>query len=107
MVVNSGSEMSFGSANSNELNDKPSSIQWLMSAESGPMGSDGYGFKGSISKAELSVHAQSKLMNPISSSPCDDPEDDELRMELEVIELQYQEAMKEISKRRHDAIMDC
>ncbi|KAE8727171.1 putative serine/threonine-protein kinase WNK6 [Hibiscus syriacus] len=94
MTENSGSEMSLCSANSNDLNDKPSSILSLMSAESGPMGSDG---------AELSVDAQSKLMNPVS---CDDSEDEELRMELEMIELMYQEAMKEISKRRHDAIMD-
>ncbi|KAK8716321.1 hypothetical protein V6N13_043636 [Hibiscus sabdariffa] len=106
MAENSGSEMSLCSANSNDLNDKPSSIQSLMSAESGPMGSDGYGFKGSISIDELSVDAQSKLMNPVSSSPCDDSEDEELRKELEMIEMQYQEAMKEISKRRHDAIMD-
>ncbi|GMI86675.1 ARABIDOPSIS THALIANA WITH NO K 6, with no lysine (K) kinase 6 [Hibiscus trionum] len=97
MAENSGSEMSLGSANSTELNGKPSSIQSIMSAESRPMGSDGCGFKGSISRAELSADAQSKLMNPVCSSPCDE----ELRMELEMIELQYQEAMKEIYKRRH------
>ncbi|KAE8655907.1 putative serine/threonine-protein kinase WNK7 [Hibiscus syriacus] len=97
MTENSGSEKSLGSANYNDLNDKPSSIQSLMSAESGPTGSDG---------AELLVDAQSKLMNPVSSSPCDDSEDEELRMELEMIELQYQEAVKEISKIRHGDIMD-
>ncbi|KAE8706873.1 putative serine/threonine-protein kinase WNK6 [Hibiscus syriacus] len=79
MAENSCSEKSLSSANSNDLNDKPSSIQSLMSAESGPMGSDG---------AELSVDAQSKSMNPVSSSPCDDSEDEELRMEMEMIELQ-------------------
>ncbi|KAK8652705.1 hypothetical protein V6N13_126730 [Hibiscus sabdariffa] len=91
MAVNSSSEMSFGSKNSNELNDKPSSIQSLMPIELGPIGC---GFKGSISKAKLSTDAQSKLMDPLSSSPCDDPENEELRMELETIKLQYQEEMK-------------
>ena len=31
---------------------------------------------------------------------------EELRMELEVIELQYQEAIKEMSKKRHETIME-
>ncbi|TYI85960.1 hypothetical protein E1A91_D04G034300v1 [Gossypium mustelinum] len=101
MAENSGSEMSLGSANSNDLNDKLSSIPSIMSAELGPVGSDGC-----VTGAELSVDAQTKLMNPVSSSPCDEDEDEELRMELEMIELQYQEAMKDISKKRHEAIMD-
>ncbi|TYJ38071.1 hypothetical protein E1A91_A05G417600v1 [Gossypium mustelinum] len=101
MAENSGSEMSLGSANSNDLNDKLSSVPSIMSAELGPVGSDGC-----VTGAELSVDGQTKLMNPVSSSPCDEDEDEELRMELEMIELQYQEAMKDISKKRHEAIMD-
>ncbi|XVF14941.1 hypothetical protein REPUB_Repub09cG0104600 [Reevesia pubescens] len=109
MVEDSGSEVSFVSANYNEWSDKLSSIHSFMSAELGPMGSNVYGLNESVSKllsgAELSFDAKYKCMNPVSS-PSDRDEDEELRMELEKIELQYQEAMKEISKRRHEAIMD-
>ena len=59
MAEDSGSEMSFVSATSNEWNDKLSSIHWFMSAELGPVCGNEYGFKGSISKllsgAELSL----------------------------------------------------
>ncbi|XWS44761.1 hypothetical protein CRYUN_Cryun15aG0075400 [Craigia yunnanensis] len=109
MTEDSGSEMSFATATSNEWNDKHSSIHSFMSAELGPVCSNGYGFKGSISKllsgAKLSLDAKGKCMNPISF-PSGREEDEELRLELEMIELQYEEAMKEISKRRHEAIMD-
>ncbi|MBA0735269.1 hypothetical protein Gogos_019133 [Gossypium gossypioides] len=110
MVEDSGSEMSFASANSNEWNDKLSSVHSFMSAELGPMCCNGHGFKRSSSKllseAELYFHAESMSTNPESSSTSRPVEDEELRLELEMIELQYQEAMKEISKRRHEAIMD-
>ncbi|KAB2005117.1 hypothetical protein ES319_D11G247700v1 [Gossypium barbadense] len=110
MVEDSGSEMSFASANSNEWNDKLSSIHSFMSAELGPMCCNGHGFKRSSSKllseAELYFHAESMSTNPESSSTSGLAGDEELRLELEMIELQYQEAMKEISKRRHEAIMD-
>ncbi|KAG4176012.1 hypothetical protein ERO13_A11G226100v2 [Gossypium hirsutum] len=110
MVEDSRSEMSFASATSNEWNDKLSSVHSFMSAELGPMCCNGHGFKRSSSKllpeAELYFHAESMSTNPESSSTSGLAEAEELRLELEMIELQYQEAMKEISKRRHDAIMD-
>ncbi|WRX07686.1 Protein kinase domain - like 4 [Theobroma cacao] len=111
MAEDSGSEMSFASANSNELNDKLSSIHSSTSVESGSMGSSGCRFKGGVSKllsgAELSFDVKSKNANPTAvSSPIRPDGDEELRLELEMIELQYQEAMKEISKKRHEAIMD-
>ncbi|XVF17049.1 hypothetical protein REPUB_Repub10bG0083600 [Reevesia pubescens] len=110
MAEDSGSEMSFVSANSNEWNDKVGSIHSFMSAESGHMCSSGYGLKGSVSKllcgAELSFDAKRKSMNPVVSSASGRYEDEELRLELEKVDLQYQEAMKEISKRRHEAIME-
>ncbi|XP_022741951.1 probable serine/threonine-protein kinase WNK7 [Durio zibethinus] len=109
MAEDSGSEMSYVSANSNEWNDKLSSIHSFMSAELGPMGSNGYGLRGYETKlfsgSELSLDGKNKSVNPVSSTSGGD-EDEELRLELEMIELQYQEAMKEISKRRHEAIMD-
>ncbi|XWS33188.1 hypothetical protein CRYUN_Cryun22dG0057900 [Craigia yunnanensis] len=121
MADDTGSEMSFVSTTSNEWDDRHSSIHSFMSAELGPVCSNEYGFKGSVSKllsgAELFFDARSKCMNELSfderskcmnpvSSPSGLDKDEELRMELEMIELQYQEAMKEISKRRHEAIMD-
>ncbi|XP_022751996.1 probable serine/threonine-protein kinase WNK6 isoform X2 [Durio zibethinus] len=109
MAEDSGSEMSLVSATSNEWNDKRSSIHSFMSAELGPVCSNGYGFKGSViemlSGGELSMDAKIKCMNTLSS-PSGWDEDEELRLELEMIELQYQEAMKEISKRRHEAILE-
>lgn len=107
-IEDSGSEMSYVSTTSIEWNDKiSSSIHSFMSAELGPLYTGHHGFKGSLKTSlcgeELYFDAKSKCMNPVSSSP---DEDEELRLELEMIELQYQEAMKEISKRRHEAIMD-
>lgn len=42
---------------------------------------------------------------PISASSLSEPQD-ELRIQLEMIEQQYQEAIKDLSKRRHQAIME-
>ncbi|GMJ03928.1 ARABIDOPSIS THALIANA WITH NO K 6, with no lysine (K) kinase 6 [Hibiscus trionum] len=96
MMEDSASEISFTSANSNEWNDKLSSVHSFMSAESSKLWFE----------ADLSSHAESMSTHPESSSISGLVEDEELRLELEMIELQYQEAMKEISKRRHEAIMD-
>ncbi|GMI99369.1 hypothetical protein like AT1G49160 [Hibiscus trionum] len=109
MVEDSASEMSFTSANSNEWNDKLSSVHSFTSAELGPMCCNGHGFKSSsklLSEAELSFHVEIMSMCPQSFSTSGPVEGEELRLELEMIELQYQEAMKEISKKRHEAIMD-
>ncbi|XP_039054224.1 probable serine/threonine-protein kinase WNK7 isoform X2 [Hibiscus syriacus] len=96
MADDSASEMSFTSANSYEWNDKLSSVHSFMSAESSRL----------LSEAELSFHVESMSKYPESSSPTSGAvEDEELRVELEMIELQYDEEMKEISKRRHEAIM--
>lgn len=109
------SEMSYVSATSSELNDKNSSIDSYMSAEMG------YGLdrrvRESPSEAEMgaSPDHSSKVIDLESSSSVtfpaytinyDQDGDEELRMEMETIELQYQEAIREISKRRHEAIME-
>ncbi|KAK8644520.1 hypothetical protein V6N13_123825 [Hibiscus sabdariffa] len=96
MIDDSASEISFTSANSNEWNDKLSSVHSFMSAESSKLWFE----------AELPFHVENLSMCPRSSCISGTIEDEELRLELEMIELQYQEAMKEISKRRHEAIMD-
>nr|XP_023904748.1 probable serine/threonine-protein kinase WNK6 isoform X1 [Quercus suber]POE45106.1 putative serine/threonine-protein kinase wnk6 [Quercus suber] len=109
------SEMSYVSATSSELNDKNSSVDSYMSAEMG------YGLdrrvRESPSEAEMGASPDhgSKVIDLESSSlvtfPAytinyDQDGDEELRMEMEMIELQYQEAIREISKRRHEAIME-
>ena len=109
------SEISYVSATSSELNDKNSSVDSYTSAEMG------YGLdrrvRESPSEAEMgaSPDHSSKVIDLESSSlvtfPAytinyDQDGDEELRMEMEMIELQYQEAIREISKRRHEAIME-
>ena len=91
-----------------------------MSAEMGPVDLNRYrldrGVRESPSKAEMgaSPNYNSKDMDlesslvTFSAYPinADQGGVEELRMELEVIELQYQEAIKEMSKKRHEAIME-
>ncbi|OMO57087.1 hypothetical protein CCACVL1_26014 [Corchorus capsularis] len=105
MAEDACSERSYLSATSYDWIDKFSSIHSFMSAESGFIGSRG--MSQLSSGTELFFDAKSKSTNITAVSSPSDPEvDEELRLELEMIELQYQEAMKEISKKRHDAIMD-
>lgn len=93
------------------------SITSFKSADSsGVVDFDGHSVKGTINEflsgslMELSMDERNKCMiNPGSSSIPPLPnrdEDEELRMELKMIDFQYQEAIKEISKRRHEAIME-
>nr|CAC09581.1 protein kinase [Fagus sylvatica] len=108
------SEMSYISATSTEFDDKNSSIDSYMSAEMGPVDLNRYrldrGVRESPSKAEMgaSPDYNSKDMDlesslvTFSAYPinADQGGVEELRMELEVIELQYQEAIKEMSQEK-------
>lgn len=114
------SEMSYISATSTEWNDKKHSFNSYMSTESDPMDFDGHGLKGASREfvAEIQMAAppddKHKVMGsssngiiPNAMSNKEDNEDtEELRKELEKIELRYQEAVREISKRRHEAILE-
>ncbi|GLT25165.1 hypothetical protein SLA2020_003120 [Shorea laevis] len=91
------------------------SITSYKSADSRAMDSDGYATRTrssmneslSMSLMDLSIDERNKGMNPSSIPPLpNQDEDEELRLELKMIDLQYQEAIKEISKRRHQSIME-
>jgi WNK lysine deficient protein kinase len=118
------SEMSYVSANSSELNDRKLSFTSYMSTDSGPVNFDGNGLRGILQDfltereiltsiddrgkffdAGMNGFISSGYASDVSSSSCKD-DNEELRRELGKIELQYQEAMKEISKRRHEAIQE-
>lgn len=118
------SEMSYVSANSSELNDRKLSFTSYMSTDSGPVNFDGNGLRGILRDfltereiltsiddrgkffdAGMNGFISSGYASDVSSSSCKD-DNEELRRELGKIELQYQEAMKEISKRRHEAIQE-
>ncbi|KAI5384233.1 putative serine/threonine-protein kinase wnk6, variant 3 [Lathyrus oleraceus] len=104
------SEMSYASATS-DINDKFSMVSF-MSAESGFDGGSQSSF---ASEAGTSSDYRSKTLDmgsnsmmsfssyPLSVSSLSEL-DDELRVELEMIEQQYQEAIKDLSKRRNLAI---
>ncbi|KAL5752073.1 hypothetical protein ACOSQ2_022580 [Xanthoceras sorbifolium] len=116
------SEMSYVSASSSELNDKKYSINSDMFRESGPRNFDGHGLKvdyrESLAGVEV-VESRSKIMDMNSNdvvntlsdptythSLSDHEEDEEMRMKLQMIELQYQEAIEELNKRKHEAILE-
>ncbi|KAJ6775221.1 SERINE/THREONINE-PROTEIN KINASE WNK6-RELATED [Salix purpurea] len=118
------SEMSYVSANSSEWNDRKLSFTSFMSTESGPVDFDGDGLritlrdflterevlastddKGKFFDASWNGFISSGFASDVSSSSCKD-DNEELRRELEKIELQYQEAMQEISTRRHEALQE-
>lgn len=107
-----GSDMSYVSVSSNEWNGKRHSINSYMSAESGPLDSDGYGLKGGtidyLSGVEIdpSANERNQFMHPTEISLLDKNESEELAVELETIELEYQEAIKEISRRKTAAILE-
>jgi len=104
------SEMSYASATS-DINDKLSMVSF-MSAESGFGGGSQSSFASEF--GALSDH-MSKFLHtgsnsmvsfssyPISVSSLSEP-DDELRAELEMIEQKYEEAIRDLSKRRNLAI---
>lgn len=104
------SEMSYASATS-DINDKFSMVSF-MSAESGFDGGSQTSF---ASETGTSSDYKSKILDmgsnsmmsfssyPLSVSSLSEL-DDELRVELEMIEQQYQEAIKDLSKRRNMAI---
>ncbi|KAK6922851.1 Protein kinase domain, partial [Dillenia turbinata] len=115
----SPSEMSYISAISNEGTEKRYSMDTYASAESGCMDCTGYELKevkdalygvemGSFLGEEgkgMEIVTNSLLTSSNNISLPDRDEDEELKSELERIELQYQEAIKDISKQRHEAIM--
>ncbi|GAV82874.1 Pkinase domain-containing protein [Cephalotus follicularis] len=112
------SEMSYVCAISNEWNGKKCSINSFMSAESGPVDLDGSGLNDGLSEFLSGVDmdaSQSDKSNcvvmPLSYQvdipPLSNQDDnEELRLELAMIELQYQEATKEICRRRNEAILE-
>ncbi|KAF2284391.1 hypothetical protein GH714_021395 [Hevea brasiliensis] len=119
-VDDRGSAMSYVSAASTEWNDKRFSFNSNISMESALADFDGNGLKGTLGEFFVRMESpfpddKSKLMDMnnshveicstnISSLPKDDNED--LRRELEDIEMKYQEAIKQIYKRRHEAILE-
>jgi len=106
------SEMSYASATS-DINHKLSMVSF-MSAESGFGGGSQSSFTSEI--GALSDH-RSKFLHtesnnmvsfssyPISVSSLSEP-DDELRVELEMIEQKYEEAIRDLYKRRNLAIQE-
>ncbi|CAK7355044.1 unnamed protein product [Dovyalis caffra] len=119
-----GSEMSYVSANSSDWNDKKLSFTSYMSTDSGPVDFEGNILRGTLRDflteremvtstddkvkffdASMNNTTSSGYASDVSSSSCKD-DNEELRREVQKIELQYQEAMKEISKRRHEAIQE-
>lgn len=122
------SEISYASATSSEWIDKKCCVSSDISAESGPIIQfDGHALKGGIveclSRLGLSDSPddKSKIMDVSSNgavdtlsnstidsslSVSDQDEDEKVRMKLALIELQFQEELKEISKRKHEAILE-
>lgn len=112
-----------GIQNTNMVEDRGSgrlyvsatSITSFKFADFKAMDSDGYATRTrsnmneslSMSLMGLSIDEKNKGMNPSCVPPLPNrDEDEELRLELKMIDLQYQEAIKEISKRRHESIME-
>ncbi|XP_010247273.1 PREDICTED: probable serine/threonine-protein kinase WNK6 isoform X2 [Nelumbo nucifera] len=126
MADDRSSGVSFISAFSTEGNGKNCSFTRCMTAESGFMDFTEYEMKRevleSLSGVEIgpplddktAINTGSDNLPTFSSNPsnsssavlADDDDEEEIRMELEVIELQYQEAIKDISKKRLEAIME-
>ncbi|KAK2656115.1 hypothetical protein Ddye_009167 [Dipteronia dyeriana] len=109
------SEMSYVSASSIELNDKKNRINSDMFTESGSIRNfdHRHGSKVSIRQSLAGIElvespdVADTLSNPTSTPSLSDREDDEeVRMKLQIIEMQYQEAIEEINKRRHEAILE-
>uniref|UniRef100_A0A5B7AFK3 non-specific serine/threonine protein kinase n=1 Tax=Davidia involucrata TaxID=16924 RepID=A0A5B7AFK3_DAVIN len=120
-------EMSYACAISNEGNDKKCSTNTNMNVESGCVDCNGNGLQIGIMESLPGVEVNVCLDDEAkgmdlgsngvatnSSCPIDlsslslQDEDEELRLklELELIELQYHEVIKDIDKRRHEAIME-
>lgn len=92
MAEDQVSEMSYLSASSTEVNDKKSSMNSYVSAE--------LDLDDKIDTAS-SLNDKNK-----SGVGVDKNENEVLRRELERIDLQYQEGMKELARRRHEAILE-
>uniref|UniRef100_A0A2C9UXY8 non-specific serine/threonine protein kinase n=1 Tax=Manihot esculenta TaxID=3983 RepID=A0A2C9UXY8_MANES len=117
------SEMSYLSAASGEWDDKKLSFNSNISMDSALTDFDGNGLKVVLGEffarmGSPSLEDKNKLMDvngshmeisssyPSSISTLPRDENEDLGKELENIEMQYQEAIKEISKRRHEAILE-
>lgn len=108
------SEMSYASASS-DFNDNKLSVASFMSAESGFDRGSQSSFESEIGASphdyddKFSDPGSNDMMSfssyPVSVSSLSEPED-ELRIELEVIEQKYQEALKILSESKNQAIME-
>lgn len=105
------SEMSYASATS-DINDKLSMVSFMSAELLGFGGGSRSSFASEIGassdRGSKFLHTRSNSMAslssyPISVSSLSDP-DDELRVELEMIEQNYEEAIRDLSKRRNLAI---
>lgn len=106
------SEMSYASASSSDLTDRKYNIHSDMSAESGHRNLNGHGLKlcggehppaGNMNDNDADDSSSDRSYTRYFS----DPEDDEdVRAKLQMIEIQYQDAIEEINKRRHEAILE-
>ncbi|XP_065875886.1 probable serine/threonine-protein kinase WNK6 isoform X2 [Euphorbia lathyris] len=94
------SEISYLSASSSDMNDKKLSMNSYISAELGVMEFEEHALRGEISGSSL--ECKNKSMDMMNSKS----ENEELRRELELIDHQYQEGMKELARRRHEAILE-
>ena len=122
-VEDHGSDMSYVSSTSNEGIDKKYSHNAYLSAESGCMDYDECGLEKGVRQTwsavqmmsscnldkgkATDIHNNGALTSsdyPIDLSLSDQDENEELILELEMIELQYHEAMKEIAKRKQEAL---
>lgn len=107
------SDMSYVSAISNDGNNNS-----YMSAESTCLNCNGYGvpelsgveigssFNGGKGKHLDAVNNCVDTLSINEASLFDENEDEELRSEIEKIEVQYQEALKDLCKKRHGAIVE-
>lgn len=120
-VEDHGSDISYVSSTSNEGIVKNNAS---LSAESGCMDCDECGsekgVRQTLSAVQMSscyldkgkvtdIHSNGAMTSsdyPIDSSLSDQDENEELILELEMIELQYHEAMKEIAKSRQEALRE-
>ncbi|XP_062097011.1 probable serine/threonine-protein kinase WNK6 isoform X2 [Humulus lupulus] len=101
--------MSYASAISHECSDKNCSPDSYWNTEFGyaDNNSNASYLEARDSLTGLESHGSVTLMSyPSQVSSSNQDEEDKLRMELELIELHYQDAVKEISKKRNEAIME-
>ncbi|WCJ31624.1 Protein kinase superfamily protein [Euphorbia peplus] len=111
------SEISYLSASSGEVNDKTLSMNSYISAELGNMDLDEHVLRSTSGEISTKLETSSSLeyknrstdmSNSVvkNCSSLNKRESEDLRRELEQIDHQYQEGMKELARRRHEAILE-